>query len=217
VQATRPERLVLVVGSGTEVGKTWVTCRLARALRRRGLIVVARKPAQSYDAGDDLSDTDAALLAHATGDHPAAVCPQHRWYPVAMAPPMAAEALGRRPFTIADLVDELAWPAVVGVGLVEAAGGVRSPLAADGDAAALAGALRPDRVVLVADAGLGTINGVRLSMAALAPWPVTVVLNRFDPADDLHLRNLEWLGGVDGFDVVTDAEDLVSPIVGWPS
>ena len=217
MQATRPERLVLVVGSGTEVGKTWVTCRLARALRRRGLIVVARKPAQSYDAGDDLSDTDAALLAHATGDHPAAVCPQHRWYPVAMAPPMAAEALGRRPFTIADLVDELAWPAVVGVGLVEAAGGVRSPLAADGDAAALAGALRPDRVVLVADAGLGTINGVRLSMAALAPWPVTVVLNRFDPADDLHVRNLEWLGGVDGYDVVTDAEDLVSPIVGWPS
>jgi dethiobiotin synthetase len=217
VQATRPERLVLVVGSGTEVGKTWVTCRLARALRRRGLIVVARKPAHSYDAGDDLSDTDAALLAHATGDHPAAVCPQHRWYPVAMAPPMAAEALGRRPFTIADLVDELAWPAVVGVGLVEAAGGVRSPLAADGDAAALAGALRPDRVVLVADAGLGTINGVRLSMAALAPWPVTVVVNRFDPADDLHVRNLEWLGGVDGFDVVTDAEDLVSPIVGWPS
>jgi dethiobiotin synthase len=217
MRATRPERLVLVVGTGTEVGKTWVACRVARALRRRGLMVVARKPAQSYDAADDLSDTDAALLAHATGDHPAAVCPQHRWYPVAMAPPMAAEALGRRPFTIAELVDELAWPEVVGVGLVEAAGGVRSPLAADGDAAALAGAMRPDRVVLVAHAGLGTINGVRLSMAALAPWPVTVVLNRFDPADDLHVRNLEWLGGVDGYDVVTDAEDLVSPIVGWPS
>jgi dethiobiotin synthase len=217
MRATRPERLVLVVGTGTEVGKTWVACRVARALRRRGLIVVARKPAQSYDAGDDLSDTDAALLAHATGDHPAAVCPQHRWYPVAMAPPMAAEALGRRPFTIAELVDELAWPEVVGVGLVEAAGGVRSPLAADGDAAALAGALRPDRVVLVAHAGLGTINGVRLSMAALAPWPVTVVLNRFDPADDLHVRNLEWLSGVDGYDVVTDAEDLVSTIVGWPT
>ena len=158
-----------------------------------------------------------ALLAHATGDHPSAVCPQHRWYPVAMAPPMAAEALGRRPFAIADLVDELAWPAVVGVGLVEAAGGVRSPLAADGDAVAFAAAVRPDRVVLVADAGLGTINGVRLSMAALAPWPVTVVLNRFEPADDLHVRNLEWLAGVDGYEVVTDAEDLVSPIVGWPT
>ena len=215
--ANHPERLVLVTGTGTGVGKTWVACRLARALRRRGLIVAARKPAQSYDAGDDPTDTDAALLAHATGDHPAVVCPRHRCYPVAMAPPMAAEALGRLPFTVADLVGELAWPPAVGVGLVEAAGGVRSPVAADGDAVALAQALHPERVVLVADAGLGTINGVRLSADALAPWPVTVVLNRFDPADDLHLRNHEWLGGRDGYEVATEPDDLVAPIVGWPS
>lgn len=216
-----PERLVLIVGTGTEVGKTWVACRLARALRRRGLIVAARKPAQSYEPSDDLSDTDAALLAHATGDHPAVVCPQHRWYPVAMAPPMAAEALARRPFTVADLVSELAWPPAVGVGLVEAAGGVRSPIADDGDSVALAGALRPDRVVLVADAGLGTINGVRLSVAALeqsgSSAPVTVVLNRFDGDDELHLRNHEWLTARDGYDVVTDPDDLVAPIVGWPT
>jgi dethiobiotin synthetase len=215
--ANRPERLVLVAGTGTEVGKTWVACRLARALRRRGLIVAARKPAQSYDPADDLADTDAALLAHATGDHPAVVCPQHRWYPAAMAPPMAAEALGRPPFTVADLVGELAWPPAVGVGLVEAAGGVRSPIAADGDGVALAAALHPEHVVLVADAGLGTINGVRLAIAALASWPVIVVLNRYDPADDLHARNLEWLAGRDGLDVVTDSDALVAPVVGWPT
>ena len=215
--ANRPERLVLVAGTGTEVGKTWVACRLARALRRRGLIVAARKPAQSYDPADDLADTDAALLAHATGDHPAVVCPQHRWYPAAMAPPMAAEALGRPPFTVADLVGELAWPPAVGVGLVETAGGVRSPVAADGDTVALAAALHPEHVVLVGDAGLGTINGVRLAAAALAPWPVIVVLNRYDPADDLHARNLEWLAGRDGLDVVTDPDELVAPVVGWPT
>jgi dethiobiotin synthetase len=213
----RPERLVLVVGTATEIGKTWVACRLARALRRRGLIVAARKPAQSYAPGDDLAETDAALLAHATGDHPAVVCPQHRWYPVAMAPPMAAEALGRPGFTVADLVDELAWPPAVGVGLVEAAGGVRSPVADDGDAVTLAAALDPERIVLVADAGLGTINGVRLSAGALAPWTVTVVLNRFDPDDELHLRNHDWLARRDGYQVVTDPDELVAPVVGWPS
>jgi dethiobiotin synthetase len=212
----RPERLVLIVGTATGVGETRVACQLARALRRRGLIVAARKPAQSYDRGDDLSDTDAALLAHATGEHPAVVCPQHRWYPVAMAPPMAAEALGRRPFTVAELVDELAWPPALGVGLVEGVGGVRSPLAADGDGLALAAALRPDRVLLVADAGLGAINGVRLSAAELSGWPVTVVLNRFDEADELHVRNHEWLAERDGYEVVTDADDLVAVIVGWP-
>jgi dethiobiotin synthetase len=213
----RPERVVVVAGTGTGVGKTWVACGLARALRLRGLRVAARKPAQSYDAGDDLSATDAALLADATGEQPDAVCPQHRWYPAAMAPPMAAEALGRRPFTIADLVGELAWPPAVGVGLVETAGGVRSPQASDGDGVTLVAALRADRVLLVADAGLGTINGVRLSAGALAGWPVTVVLNGFDPDDELHARNLAWLADRDGYDVAVDSEDLVAPIVGWPS
>jgi dethiobiotin synthetase len=214
--ATRPERLVLVTGTGTEVGKTWVACRLARALRARGLIVAARKPAQSYAAGDDLAGTDAALLAEATGDTPQLVCPQHRWYPVPMAPPMAADALGRPAFTVADLVAELAWPVGVAVGVVECAGGVRSPLAADGDAPALAQALQPERVVLVADAGLGTINAVRLATAALAGWALSVVLNRFDPADDLHQRNRTWLAERDGFHVVIDGADLVAAVVGWP-
>lgn len=215
--SVRPERIVLVAGTGTEVGKTWVACRLARALRARGLVVAARKPAQSFAPDDDPVDTDAALLAHATGDHPAVVCPRHRWYGLAMAPPMAAEALGLPPFTVAELVDEMAWPPGVGVGLVESVGGIRSPVAADGDTLALAAALRPERVVLVADAGLGTINAVRLSAPALDGWPVTVVLNRWDADDDLHRRNRAWLADRDGYDVVTDAADLVAPIVGWPT
>jgi dethiobiotin synthetase len=212
----RPERLVLVTGTGTEVGKTWVACRLARALRERGLIVAARKPVQSYAASDDPAGTDAALLAEATGETAQLVCPQHRWYPVAMAPPMAADVLGRPWFTVADLVRELAWPAGVAVGLIECAGGVRSPLAADGDALALAGALQPERVVLAADAGLGTINAVRLAAAALEGWPLSVVLNRFDATLDLHRRNRAWLAERDGLHVVVDGADLVATVVGWP-
>ena len=91
---------------------------------------------------------------------------------------------------------------------METAGGVRSPQAADGDAVALGRCSRPDVVVLVADAGLGTINDVRLAIDALTaptgvPAPVVVVLNRFDPADDLHRRNRDWLADQDGIAVVT--------------
>jgi dethiobiotin synthetase len=205
----RPERLVLVVGTGTEVGKTWVACRLARALRRRGLIVAARKPAQSFALGDDPADTDAALLAHATGDHPAAVCPRHRWYPLAMAPPMAAEALGRPPFSVGDLAAELRWGQLADVGAVESAGGVRSPLADDGDTVDLAALIQPDLVVLVADAGLGTINEVRLSITALAGLATVVHLNRYRQADDVHRRNHAWLSGRDGFAVTRSLDELV--------
>jgi dethiobiotin synthetase len=195
---TRPH-LVVVAGTGTEVGKTWVAAALARELRKEHLRVAARKPAQSFAPDDD--STDADVLGAATDEPAEAVCRRHRWYGVPMAPPMAAGALGRPPFTIADLVGELAWPDDVDIGLVEAVGGVRSPLASDGDTVALVEALRPDHVVLVADAGLGTINAVRLAHPLLVPLArVTVFLNRYDDDDDLHRRNGDWLMG-EGFDV----------------
>jgi len=96
------------------------------------LSVSARKPAQSFDPDDDPAGFDAAILGDAAGEAPNVVCAPHRWYETAMAPPMAAEALGRPWFTIRDLVDELVWTGG-DVGLVETAGGLRSPLAADGD------------------------------------------------------------------------------------
>ena len=92
---------------------------------------------------------------------------------------------------------------------MESAGGVRSPLASDGDTTDLLVELGPDVVVLVADAGLGTINGVRMSMDALAtvtdgtpPVPVVVVLDRFDDGHDIHRRNRAWLVERLGYRVV---------------
>lgn len=194
----RPRRLVVVAGTGTEVGKTWVAARLLRDLRASGLDVIARKPAQSFDPGDPT--TDAHLLADASGETPTDVCPRVRWYPVAMAPPMAAESLERPAFSIEDLVAEIDWPLPApDVALVESVGGVRSPLAPDGDTVTLVELLQPDLVLLVADAELGTINSVTLSLEALdrgahVARPI-VVLNRFDPMDELHRRNRDWLAG----------------------
>ena len=210
----RPERLVLVCGTATEVGKTWVCTRLLTELRSRGVSVAARKPAQSFDIDSEGGrlggPTDAERLGAASGEHPGAVCHSFRSYHRAMAPPMAAEALGLPPFTVADLVGEMVWPSDrVQVGVVETAGGVRSPQASDGDTTDLVTALAPDLVLLVADAGLGTINAVRLSMDALATatdrLPATttaVVLDRYDAHHDIHRRNRAWLGGRSRYRVV---------------
>jgi dethiobiotin synthetase len=219
---SRPDRLILVCGTGTEVGKTWVGASLLEELRGRGLGVAARKPAQSFDVdreADQLGErTDAEVLSLATGEPPEVVCLPARSYHRAMAPPMAAEVLGLPPFTVGDLADELRWPEPpIAVGLVETAGGVRSPQASDGDVLDLGRLLRPDVVLLVADAGLGTINGVRLSAEALepltAPHPgngagggaarLVVALNRFDDEHDLHQRNRQWLAERYGLEVVT--------------
>jgi dethiobiotin synthetase len=203
-----------------------VAARLLAGLGAAGLAVAARKPAQSFADGEDLAGTDAAVLGDATGQPAELVCPPHRWYPVAMAPPMAAEALGRPGFTGARLAAELWWAPGTDIGLVETAGGVRSPQADDADVVDLVRLLRPDLVVLVADAGLGTINDVRLSVEALTArcppsdqsppggFPV-VVLNRFDPDVELHGRNADWLVHRCGLEVLrmpTGEDDLVDRV-----
>ncbi|MDA8302264.1 MAG: dethiobiotin synthase [Actinomycetota bacterium] len=208
----RPEVLVVVAGTGTEVGKTWVACALAGALRRRGVVVAARKPAQSFEGEAPAEPTDAERLAAATGETVADVCPSWRWYGKAMAPPMAAESLGLPVFSLRELLGELRWPAGTRVGLVEEAGGVGSPQAGDGDGVDMVDLLRPDLVVLVARPGLGTLSDISLASRALATQHVLVYLNRFDPADELHVANRRWLCERLGLAVVTSPAELAGGV-----
>ncbi len=206
---TRPSYLVAIVGTDTNVGKTWVAEALLRQWRARGLRVAARKPVQSYETP---VDTDADRLAQATGERPDSICPQHRWYPRAMAPPIAAGLLGYPRIELEDVVREIDWPQRVDIAVVETVGGVRSPLAHDGDSVDLVRRLHPDRVLLVADAGLGTLNAIRLTLGCLAGLPVEVVLNRFRPDDPVHRSNLEWLAAHDGIAARTSIDDLANAI-----
>jgi len=198
--------MIGVLGTGTEVGKTWVAAQLLATLKLRGTRVAARKPVQSY-APDDIN-TDAALLAGASGENVADICPAHRCYPLAMAPPMAASALGRGPLLMQEIIDEIHWPADIEIGFVETVGGARSPLTSDGDSMELLQRLEVDQMLLVADAGLGTINLVRLTMAVIGAVPTLVYLNRFNPADELHELNRRWLVEQDGLFVITDVHSL---------
>jgi hypothetical protein len=90
----RPQQVVVVTGTGTNVGKTWVAQALIATLTEAGLRIAREKPAQSF--APEETTTDADRLATASGETPTEVCPTHRWYPLALAPPMAASVLGGR-------------------------------------------------------------------------------------------------------------------------
>jgi len=209
-EGRRPERLVVVLGTGTGVGKTWVAAKVLIRLKAGGATVAARKPVQSFAPCDP--ETDADLLGVATGEPPERICPRHRWYAMAMAPPIAAAFLGVAPPGLDELLGELVWPDdAVDIGVLETVGGPRSPLAVDADSAALAAAVGADLAVLVAHAGLGAINAVRLC-APFMPAPHVIHLNRFD-GSDVADRNLRWLQA-EGFDVVTDLAELARRVAG---
>jgi dethiobiotin synthetase len=191
---------LFVCGTDTGVGKTEVGRALLALWAARGLTPRALKPVETGCPKD--APEDALALRAACGPpHDAlpldAVCPQRFLLPA--APLVAAEAEGGA----VDLarIDALVREALVcaarpaGALLVEAAGGLLVPLAREQgrlftnlDLARLLGL----PVLLVARAGLGTINHCALSAQALrlAGVPVVaIVLNRTSPVDDPALAS----------------------------
>jgi dethiobiotin synthetase len=207
-----PTRVIGILGTHTEVGKTWVLARVLEGVRARGLSVAARKPVQSFDPEEGCTDAD--ILAAASGEDAAVVCPPHRSYPLPMAPPMAADALGRSHIRFQELLREITWPLGTERVFIETVGGPRSPIAHDADSVDLLHRLQVDAVLLVADAGLGTLNAVRLSLAVVHPLPTFVFLNRFDARNRLHELNYRWLRERYAVDVSYSIEETVLRCIG---
>ncbi len=193
-------RGLFVTGTDTGVGKTEVACALVAGWRARGLDVGVMKPAQS--GVEDGEPTDADRLRDAAGgaDPLALVCPYSLRAP--LAPAVAARLEGVE-ISLAHLVacaGELArrHQAL----LVEGAGGLLVPLTESHTYADLAAALGLP-VLLVARAGLGTVNHAALTCEALRARGLAVagvVLNRAtaaaDPSEPHNAGEIERLTGV---------------------
>jgi dethiobiotin synthetase len=148
-----------VTGTDTGIGKTWVACRLAEALRSRGLRVGVFKPAESGSGGDAKKLKQAASCPLPMQ----LIRPYHFKRP--LAPAVAARLEGRR-VSLTKLKSAFSAVAKASdVVLVEGAGGLLVPYGPGMDGAGLAAALGLPLVV-VARAGLGTINHSLLTLEA---------------------------------------------------
>ena len=177
-------RGLFVTGTDTGVGKTEVTCALVRGWRARGLDVGAMKPAQSGHDPGERSDAERLAEAAGGGDPMDLVCPYSFGPP--LAPGVAARLAGVS-VSMARLLDAARALAARHAALVvEGAGGLMTPLGERETCADLAVALGLPALV-VARAGLGTVNHAALTCEALrrrGVEVVAVVLNRAVAADD---------------------------------
>lgn len=172
-----------VVGTDTEIGKTVIAAALARAFVDMGLSVGVFKPFASDPArrrnGEGFS-TDADLLARAAGDAGGAnaVCGQLFSAPLAPLASARLEGKSVRPGQALKKARRIA--SVHDITLVEGCGGWEVPLTrtkTTSDFFAELGA----PVVIVARAGLGTVNHCLLTAGAARARGVDVVgviLNR---------------------------------------
>jgi dethiobiotin synthetase len=156
----RVKRLFFVTGTDTGVGKTVLTCLLARYWRTKGISVGGFKPLCS--GGRD----DAKAIHSATGEILTLdeINPWH--FSVPVAPLIAARKSGRKVTLPQVAAGAKAIQKKCSVVLIEGAGGLLSPMGEGFDSRDLIQALRATPIV-VSSNRLGVVNQIRLVLAAL--------------------------------------------------
>ena len=162
---------LFITGTGTGVGKTYVACLIARALRQSGKRVGVYKPVASGCElqNGELISPDALSLWSAAGEPETleAVCPQR--FAAPLAPHLAARAEGRRVDASLLRSGSEFWRTSSDVVIVEGAGGLMSPISDDDYNADLAASLGFPLVVVAANE-LGTINATLQTLIAAATY-----------------------------------------------
>ena len=179
-------KTLLVTGTDTNVGKTWVTSLLVREFRRCGINTGAYKPvcsgAEKNSEGDAVW-ADIEALRAACGNEPEIdlVCPQR--FHAAVAPNIAAR-MENRCVDNQLLIDGVArWNSYVDQLIIEGAGGIFCPLSDQLTVMDIAVELKTPTIVVAANR-LGVINHTRLTVEALQAKGVDVVaivLNEIGP------------------------------------
>ncbi|MFG2291451.1 dethiobiotin synthase [Streptomyces sp. NPDC048595] len=206
--------VLFVSGTGTEIGKTVTTAAIAAAAIAAGRSVAVLKPAQTGVAAGEAGDlADVERLAG-----PVTTVELAR-YPEPLAPATAALRAGLppvRPHEIAEAVAKL--DASHDLVLVEGAGGLLVRFDADGHTLADAARLAQAPVLVVVQAGLGTLNTTALTALALRTHDLDcpgIVVGSWPSEPDLASRcNLEDLPDAAGaplLGVIPENSGTLSP------
>jgi dethiobiotin synthetase len=203
-------RVLVVSGTGTDVGKTVVTAALAALARARGDKVAVVKPVQTGTLPAAPGDLDVVRqLSGVTDLHEAAR------YPDPLSPEAAARAARAAPPDLrrtAGLVERLA--ASRQLVLVEGAGGLLVRYDPAGTTIADLAAMLDAPVLVVVNAGLGTLNHTALTLEALRARKLRcagVVIGSWPDAPGLAEReNLADLEAVAGASIAG------APVTGAP-
>jgi len=214
---------MLITGTGTRVGKTWVGQALALALRSAGKGVVAVKPVETGCYGPPGEREDGVLLARATGQSQ----PTHAIFrlPDNVPPTLSSDRSGITiDFDALVLKIERCGENAEFL-LIEGAGGLLEPVTWEWNMVDVARAMGGCSLVVAVDR-LGTINQTLLTLSALelAGVPCAgVVLTTPEAPDQSTGTNAAAIARLSGLDrVVTaprsaypDRSEAMRTIVGW--
>jgi len=160
-----------ILGTDTEVGKTYVACRILESLVKDGVAAGAYKPVAS--GASTIEQSDGYQLWQASGKRGSLldVCPQTFLAP--LAPPIAAELEGKQVSDQLILDGAKAWSENCELLILEGAGGLMSPISWIMTNSDLAMKMQFP-VVLVSQNRLGVVNQVLTTLTAARSVGLTV-------------------------------------------
>ena len=156
--------ILVITGTGTEIGKTITTAAVAATALAAGRTVAVLKPAQTGVRPGEHGDADE--IARLAG---AVHAVELARYPDPLAPATAARRASLPPVRPAEVAEAAAKLATeYDLVLVEGAGGLLVRFDDEGGTLADAAELLDAPVLVVASAGLGTLNATELTARELA-------------------------------------------------
>ena len=179
--------VLVITGTGTEIGKTVTTAAVAAVAVAAGRSVAVLKPAQTGLRPDERGDADEVIRLSG-----AVTARELARFPEPLAPATAARRAGMppvRPQEVADAAAKLATEH--DLVLVEGAGGLLVRFDDEGGTVAEAARLLRAPVLVVTSAGLGTLNATELTARELRRRELHlkgVVIGSWPDAPDLASR-----------------------------
>lgn len=211
---------LFITGTGTDIGKTFVTGLLVKKLNEFGLNPAYYKAAMSGNERDEqgiLIPGDAMFVKNISGvTQPLdEMCPYV--YEHAYSPHLASQIEGnpvdinivkRGFYAVADKYDYV---------LVEGSGGILCPLRHDNITLQLEDVVRELKLpsLIIADAGLGTINSVVLTVFYMREKGYDIkgiIFNHFHKGNILEEDNLKMCEEMTGLKVLACVEDDATDI-----
>lgn len=204
------KRGIFITATGTDVGKTYVTGLIVKALRDYGLNAGYYKAALSgaeYQNGH-LVAGDCAYVTKTAGlsDDPNSLVSYI--YQTAVSPHLAAE-IENQPVLLSKIKQDFSvMKERFDVITVEGSGGIVCPLRLDEKTLMLTDiikALELD-IIIVASASLGTLNSIALTTEYAKSHEIAVkgiILNQYDETNFLHCDNKKQIPRLTGVPVIS--------------
>lgn len=201
---------IFITATGTDVGKTYVSALIIKKMREAGYDCGYYKPVLSgvFELGGKLVESDPNYVVE-TAKIPitADECVSY-WWKEAVSPHLAAKRANQKIDIDKIKYDFSRMNKKYDYLLIEGAGGITCPLIVEKDEKYLLKDLIWElglSTLIIADAGLGTINSTLLTVEYARANGIEVegiILNNYESDNFMHWDNLEQVENLTGINVV---------------